>query len=129
MLKINNPITSYISFLISLISITAGVHFLILNKLDLPLFENNIISAYIVNATIALFIYIILYILRKNQEANIGFIFMFGSLIKIVIFFLFFYPAYKLDGKIQTLEFTTYFIPYTICLIISTFFLTKLLNK
>lgn len=126
--KKNNPIVNFLSFLIPSLIITAGAHFYALDKLELPLFDNKIVLAYIINSALAITIYIGLYLLRKKQESNLGFIFMTGSLIKFGIFFLIFYPGYKSDGDIQTLEFTTFFIPYAICLIIETYFLTKLLN-
>ncbi|MDB4534572.1 DUF6168 family protein [Vicingaceae bacterium] len=129
MLKTSNPIVSYLIFLFSSIVITAGVHFYILERLQFPLFDNKIVLAYIINILLAIGIYIGLYMLRKKQESNLGFIFMTGSLFKFGIFFLIFYPGYKSDGDIQSIEFTTFFIPYAVCLIIETFFLTKLLNE
>jgi len=126
--KTNNPIVTYLSFLFSFLAITAGAHFYTLDKLKLPLFDNKIILAYGINISLAIFIYIGLFLLRKKQESNLGFIFMTGSLIKFGLFFLVFYPVYKQDNDIQTIEFTTFFIPYAICLIIETYFLTKLLN-
>lgn len=127
--KTSNPIVNFLSFLIPALIITAGAHFYTLDYLNLPLFNNKIVLAYIINAALAIFIYLVLYFLKEKQESNLGFIFMTGSLIKFGIFFLIFYPEYKLDGKIQTIEFTTFFIPYAICLTIETFFLTKLLNS
>lgn len=127
--KTNNPIVNFLSFLIPSLLLTAGAHFYTLNKLELPLFNNKIVLAYIINFSLAIFIYVGLYLLRKKQESNLGFIFMTGSLIKFGIFFLIFYPGYKSDGEIQTLEFTTFFIPYAVCLIIETYYLTKLLNS
>ena len=126
--KTNNPIITYLYFLFSFLIITAGVHFYALERLQLPLFDNKIVLAYIINISLAALIYIGLFLLRKKQESNLGFIFMLGSLIKFGVFFLIFYPGYKANNDIQTLEFTTFFIPYAICLIIETFFLTKLLN-
>jgi hypothetical protein len=127
--KTNNPIVNFLSFLIPSLILTAGSHFYTLEKLQLPLFDNKIVLAYFINISLAIFIYVGLYLLRKKQESNLGFIFMTGSLIKFGIFFLIFYPEYKYDGEIQTLEFTTFFIPYAVCLIIETYFLTKLLNS
>ena len=129
MLKIKNPILNFISFLFSAILLTAGVHFYALERLQLPLFDNKIVLAYLINIALAVVIYVGLFLLRKKQESNLGFIFMTGSFIKFGLFFLIFYPGYKSDGDIQTLEFSTFFIPYAICLIIETFFLTRLLNE
>ena len=129
MLKTNNPIVNYLSFLFSLTALTAGAHFYVLEQLHLPLFDNKIVLAYIINVSLVIFIYLGLFFLRKTQESNLGFIFMIGSLFKFGIFFLVFYPGYKSDGDIQILEFTTFSIPYAVCLIIETFFLSRLLNN
>jgi len=129
MLKTNNPTIKFLSFLIPIIILTAGLHLYTLEFLQLPLFENKIVLAYIFNAALAILIYIALYYLRKEQESNLGFIFMTGSFFKFGIFFLVFYPGYKLDGEIQRVEFATFFIPYAICLIIEVYFLVKLLNN
>jgi hypothetical protein len=125
----NNPLLNYLTFLFSFLILTAGIHFFILDRLELPLLENKIVLSYIINTLLAVTIYIGLYFLRKKQEANLGFIFMIGSFIKFGVFFLFFYPEYNADGEIQKLEFSTFFIPYAICLIIETYFLTRLLNN
>ena len=127
--KTNNPVVTFLTFLFTAIILTAGVHFYVLEHLKLPLFDNKIVLAYIINILLAIFIYVGLYLLRKKQESNLGFIFMTGSLIKFGIFFIVFYPGYKTDGDIQTLEFTSFFTPYAICLIIETYFLVKLLNQ
>ncbi len=129
MLKTNNPFVNYLIFLIPAISLTAGIHFFILKQLKFSVFDNKIVLSYIVNTTLVILIYLGLYILNKMKEQNLGFIFMIGSFIKFGLFFLLFYPDYKSDGTIQTLEFTTFFIPYAVCLTIETYYLTKLLNK
>lgn len=126
--KTNNPIVNYLTFLFSFIILTAGTHLFILERLELPLFDHKIVLAYLINTLLAIIAYVGLYLMRKKQESNLGFIFMLGSFIKFGLFFLIFYPEYKSDGEIQTLEFTTFFIPYAICLFLETFFLSRMLN-
>ncbi len=105
------------------------VHILVLYLLDLPLFENKIIAAYIVNFALAVFIYTGLFLLKDKYLEQLGFIFMFGSLFKFLVFFIFFYPSYKIDGNISTLEFTSFFIPYAISLILETLGIIQFLKK
>tara|TARA_B100000809_G_C15074546_1_gene507299 strand:- start:185 stop:580 length:396 start_codon:yes stop_codon:yes gene_type:complete len=128
-IKKNNPLIPFLTFLLSFTILTAGVHTYILERLEIPLFDHKLVLAYIVNILLAITIYIGLYILRKKQESNLGFIFMIGSFLKFGLFFLIFYPGYKSDGEIQTIEFITFFIPYAVCLIIETFYLSRLLNN
>jgi hypothetical protein len=113
---------------ISLIA-TFLIHIFILNQLDKPLFDNRIIPAYLVNFLLAVVIYLTLFKLKKKYLEQLGFIFMFGSMLKFLVFFIFFYPAYKSDGDIQPIEFTTFFIPYAISLIFETLGVIRFLKK
>ena len=116
-------------FLLALIAITICLlHFLVLHFLAAPLFDNKIIGAYIANYALAVVIFGSLVLLKKKFSDSLGFIFMGGSLLKFTFFFIFFYPSYKLDGKISPLEFTSFFIPYTFCLVTEVIFLIKLLK-
>ena len=101
----------------------------ILNFLELPFFDNKIVLSYVVNFMLAAIIFTALYKLREKQKDNLGFLFIAGSFLKFIVFFLLFYPAYKLDGEMSTLEFSSFFVPYLICLVLETFSLSKLLNK
>ena len=54
---------------------------------------------------------------------------MAGSGLKFVVFFILFYPEYQRDGTMQTSEFTAFFVPYALCLVIEVFYLSKQLNN
>jgi F0F1-type ATP synthase assembly protein I len=76
-------------------------------------------------ATILLFIQA-----RFNKKsAQTGFIFLGGSGLKFLVFFLVFYPYYRQDGVMATSEFAAFFIPYATCLILEVIFLSKQLNN
>ncbi len=108
---------------------TFSIHLLVLNYLKKPLFENRIILAYVLNFILAGTIYHSLFLLRKKYLDILGFVFMGGSLIKFLVFFLFFFPVYRENGDINMLEATSFLAPYLLCLIIETLYLSKLLNK
>ncbi len=55
--------------------------------------------------------------------------FMFGSTLKFVIYFLIFDPIFMLDGKLVKVEFFIFFVPYFSCLLIETFALIKLMRE
>ncbi len=84
--------------------------------------------AYVVNALLAAFIFIAVYRFRETLKYYIGYLFMAGSFLKFLVFFLFFYPTYTADGKIDKLEFAAFFIPYLISLVIETYFMAKMGN-
>ncbi len=124
-----NAIISFGVKLLLIIGIIFGAHIFVLSLIQIPLFDNRIILAYIINFLLAMVIYIALYKLKKKYLDILGFIFMGGSLLKFVAYFIFFYPLYKEDGTINSFEATAFLAPYAGCLFFETFYLIKLLNK
>ena len=105
------------------------IHTYLLGSNDYPKFNNKIILSYWINGILASLIYIALYSFRRRLKNQIGFLFIAGSFVKFVFFFLLFYPSYRLDGKMDKLEFFAFFAPYLICLIIETVFTVKMLKN
>ena len=106
-----------------------AMHLVALHFLQKPLFENMIIASYVINFTLAALILIVIEKTMQKKSAQAGFIFMAGSGLKFLVFFIVFYPYYRADGKIETIEFTTFFIPYALCLITDVLYLSKQLNN
>ena len=87
------------------------VHIGVLYFLEAPLFQNRIILSYIVNYLLASGL---LYFVQSNfnkQASNTAFIFLLGSAIKFVVFFILFYPHYSADSQMQTTEFAAFLDP------------------
>ena len=124
-----NAFTVFSFKLILLLSITFFVHLTILHFSGLPLFNDMIVLGYLVNVALAIGIFGFLFLMREKFSSQLGFLFLGGSFLKFIVFFLMFYPAYKLDSEVSSLEFSAFFIPYILCLIIETFSLVKWLNK
>ncbi len=122
-------VSKFVLILLLSLSIAFLIHLTLLHFNELPLFEHKIIAAYVVNFILALVIYLILFYSKEKYSAQLGFIYMGGSFIKFIVFFLVFYPYYKSDGKMEMLEFAAFFTPYAICLIIETLGVIKILNK
>jgi len=124
-----NQIIKFIfTFCLSLLAVFA-IHVFYLKIQNLPLFDNKIIAAYAINFLVAIVIYISLYALKTKFKEQLGFLYMGGSFIKFILFFIFFYPSYKLDGQMSSLEFGAFFIPYVISLIFETLGVIKILKK
>ena len=119
----------FIILLLLTLLFTFGCHIYILHFKQLPLFENKIILSYSVNYVAALIILIVLERFIKKESSQVGFIFMAGSALKFLLFFILFYPSYNADGAMQTAEFMSFFIPYAICLILEVWHLSKALNN
>ena len=85
--------------------------------------------AYFVNAFLAMGILAALMRMPERLQGSLGFLYLGGSMIKFLVFFLAFYPVYKADGDVSKLEFATFFVPYALCLIVETTVLVRMLNR
>lgn len=79
-----------------------------------PSDENLLGPAYLFNGLFALVSFASLIILNRVNPRITGFVFMIGSALKFLLFFLVFYPAYHADGEISRMEFASFFVPYAI---------------
>lgn len=122
------PIKVAVILLLAL-GLSFSIHLGILKSLELPLFGNKIVLSYVVNFILASSIFYALFHFREKLKNAIGFLFMGGSFLKFIVFFLLFYPFYKSDGEIQKIEFAAFFAPYAIALILETYFTSKMLNN
>ena len=123
------PLFKFSSGLVIVLSVVFAIHVFVLKQFDLPLFENRIIEAYVINSVLAILIYLSLYYLKNKMAEQLGFLYMGGSFIKFLFFFIFFYPFYKQDGGLDSLEFAAFFVPYVISLIFETFGVIEFLKK
>jgi len=120
---------SRFTFLITLLlSIVFGIHIFALDSLSLPLFENKIITSYIINYTLTILIFTSLVLLKNKFAESLGYIFFIGSFIKFIVFFILINPFFKEDGDVSKIEFVSFFIPYTIALVFEIIFLVKVLR-
>ena len=116
-------------FLLIVLLVVFCLHIFILHQLNVPVFDNRIVAAYIVNFVLAIGIYLTLFLLKTKMSEQLGFLYMGGSFVKFLFFFIFFYPYYKLDGSLDSYEFAAFFVPYVISLIFETLGVIKFLKK
>lgn len=125
----SNPFISFAIKAVFLLTLAFAIHLVILNAFHFPLFENRIVLSYIVNLILVIIIFGTLYLLKEKYKSQLGFLFLVGSFLKFAVFFILFYPFYKLDNIITKLEFAAFFVPYVIGLILESVSLSKWLNK
>ena len=106
-----------------------GLQIIVFQKVDLLPEYNLLITSYVLNFILAFLIVAVLSIYIKKLKSYIGFLFMFGSLLKFAVFFVWFYPIFKMNGDINGFEFSIFFIPYFISLLFETYELGKMLNR
>ena len=119
----------FATILLVALSFAFALHYFALKGTELAPLANMLVPSYIINYMLAVGIFVGLYYSRKKLKNALGFLFMGGSLVKFIVFFLVFYPVYRADGEIQRTEFAAFFIPYLTALILETYFASKMLNQ
>tara|TARA_B100000767_G_scaffold209460_1_gene196412 strand:- start:623 stop:997 length:375 start_codon:yes stop_codon:yes gene_type:complete len=104
-------------------------HLGVLSALEIPLWDNKLLLSYGSNFSLTAFILWTLFKVFERNTEQVGILFIGSSLIKFMLFFLVFYPAFKADGNIQKSEVITFFIPYFTGLFLETGILVIKLNK
>jgi len=124
-----NSVSKFSLTLLLVLMLVFCCHIFVLHQFEFPLFENRIIAAYALNYILAVGIYLTLFMLKTKMSEQLGFLYMGGSFVKFLFFFIFFYPYYKLDGGLDSLEFAAFFVPYLISLIFETLGVIEFLKK
>ena len=117
-----------IKLLVSLL-VAFALQIVVFRQLNLEPDFKLLFLSYMLNFLLAFLIVATLSIYINKLKSYIGFLFMFGSLLKFAVFFIWFYPIFKMDGDINGFEFSIFFVPYFISLLFETFELSKMLNK
>ena len=92
-------------------------------------FADNLITLYLFNGLIAVFVVGSAFLFRKKHKDYIAFYFFGGTIIKSLLFFVLIFPLYKQDNDISRTEFLSFFVPYLLTLLVETISLVRLLNK
>ncbi len=119
----------FLLIIVPVLGISLWLHLLWQESTALPRGSDMIYLSYMVNFLLAAGIFVFLYGLRKKYKNQIGFMYMGGSLLKFMVFFIVFYPDYRADGMVTRSEFGAFFVPYLLCLILETVFTAKILLR
>tara|TARA_B110000285_G_scaffold23452_1_gene22624 strand:- start:259 stop:645 length:387 start_codon:yes stop_codon:yes gene_type:complete len=96
---------------------------------EIGFFEMNIVTSYLFNFILtAVFYFVLLYFRRKRPE-QLGFIFLFSSMLKLLLFFAILKPLISNEDGTKTIEFIAFFVPYGISMISETYSIVTLINK
>lgn len=94
------------------------IHISVLSFNQVQLMNSFIFPSYIFNFVISILVLIIITKLGKSKNFYLGFVFMFLSGVKLLIFLLIFYPVFNYDNKIDIIEKTSFLVPYFLGLIL-----------
>lgn len=84
---------------------------------------------YIFNIFMAALIHRAMIGLKKAHVEKLGFVFLSGSGLKVLLFFLLIYPVFNADGDLSSMEFASFFIPYSLITVMETAALVRQLNR
>jgi hypothetical protein len=115
--------------LILVLSISFGVHAFIRSKSELNPLGDLLVWSYVINLVLAFGIVVIIHSLRHKMKTQLGFLFIAGSFLKFLFFFIFFYPSFRQDEVMSQSEFSSFFVPYFLALLIETYFTAVLLKN
>lgn len=88
-----------------------------------------LLKSYVVNNVLAAVIFTFLFRWRKRHIEKLGFLFMAGTGLKFLTFFIVFYPIFHADGELTKDEFVLFFVPYVLSTLVETVFLARILNR
>jgi hypothetical protein len=107
-------------YLVLGLAVALGAHFWLDHYFEIDFPRTQIIWAYVANALLTAGIIAWLLNLPEKYSNSLGFFFLYGSFAKAILFFAFFYPGYRADGSVSRPEFSAFFVPYAVCLIVET---------
>ncbi|UCE70087.1 MAG: hypothetical protein JSW57_04105 [Flavobacteriaceae bacterium] len=119
----------YLMVLGIVLGISFGVHTWLRLQSDLWPMGDLLSMSYLFNFAMAYGIVAGLYFVRFRLKQQIGFLFIGGSLLKFLVFFLFFYPSFTADGTISRAEFSSFFVPYFLALATETYYTASMLKN
>jgi hypothetical protein len=112
-----------------ILGVSFGIHSQVRKANELSPLGDLLFWSYLANALLAFGIVLLIYSLRNRMKTQLGFLFMAGSFVKFLCFFLFFYPSYTSDELITQSEFSSFFAPYFLALVVETYFGVVLLKN
>jgi len=114
--------------LILVLSISFGIHAFLRTTIELSPFGDLLVWCYVTNLVLAFGIVVFIHSLRHKMKTQLGFLFIAGSFLKFLLFFIFFYPSFTQDEMISKSEFSSFFVPYFLALVTETYFTAVLLK-
>jgi len=112
-----------------ILGVTFGINSFVQDFLEIGSFERHIVLNYCFNYLLSIGFFIALIILRKKQSNQLGFIFLFSSIFKFILFFIFIYSGLEEKTGVSSPEFASFFIPYGISTVAEILFTVRMLNS
>ncbi len=125
----NNPVLFFSFQLLLILAVAFVVHASIQSAIGIGTFDKHIIITYSFNYLLAVVFFAVLLFFKKKKSTQLGFIFMFSSMLKFVLFFILLSPLLRTEQGVKSAEFISFFIPYGISSTFEVLCMVRILNK
>lgn len=112
-----------------LLGVSFAIHGSVQHLLNIGFFEKQLILTYSFNLLITIVFFGVLMHYKDKKSTQLGFVFLFLSLLKFMLFFLIIYPNFKITGSLKNGEFFAFFVPYSMALFMEIIQIVRLLNR
>jgi len=82
-----------------------------------PQYQAFLIQSYSINAVLAITALLLLGVGMQKKKNNLANLYLITVALKLIVYFLFFHPQFKLDGIVTRNEFFMFFVPYALGLL------------
>lgn len=104
-------------------------HAFVQHYIETGAFEKHIVLTYSFNFILAVLFFFILLYFKEKKSTQLGFIFLFSSVLKFILFLIFLGPILKTGEGLRSAEFASFFIPYSVSLSAEVYYLSRILSK
>ncbi|MBL1279875.1 MAG: hypothetical protein COA33_006370 [Fluviicola sp.] len=115
--------------LVLILTVAFSIQGYIQHRLDIGFFEKHLLLCYVFNFILTILFYITLLIFKEKKSNQLGFIFLFSSMTKFLLFFIFIKPFLTTSNGINIAEFLAFFVPYGVSLFLEVNSLIRLMNQ
>lgn len=124
-----NKILPFVFQLTLILGVAAFFQDLLYDYLQVKTNSFHLIYCYLFNYVLTLLFYFTLIYFKERKAGQLGFVFLFSSLIKFVLFFIILAPILNFEGSVRSVTFFSFFVPYATSLFLEIFYIIRLLNK
>ena len=105
------------------------LHTFVLRKMGFLVNDEFVMVCYLFNSIVAIFLFLLFFFVSKHNPSILGWFFLLTSTLKFMLFFQLIYPNFQEIETLKKLEFSSFFIPYTIAVSFEIYQLIKILNR
>ena len=120
---------NFVLVLVIVLAVAFGIHTFIQHITHVGSFESHIILNYTFNFLLTIGVFSALVYFEKKNSDQLGFIFLGASTFKLILFLVLIYPGIKAHTGLRSVEFASFFVPYTISVLAEILYLIRKLGQ